>query len=174
MRGFDSALALLCLAIVMLAACEHAHRERPSPGGGGPTRTPARGQTDGAATASGSMGRLDPASLLTARIRRLANAEYDATVQRLLATRASPAAGTDFPPDFRQGGFTVNDAQRIDAVLVERLANAADALATEARANGTLARMAPCRNRSRGSRCARAFIASFGPKVYRRPLVPRR
>ncbi len=91
--------------------------------------------------------------------------------RRLLATRASPAAGADFPPDFRQGGFTVNDAQRIDAVLVERLANAADALATEARANGTLARIAPCGNRSRARRCARAFIAAFGPKVYRRPLV---
>lgn len=172
MRGSDSASALLCLAIVVGAACERPERERPSTGGGGAARTtPARGQTDGAARASGSAGRREPASLLTARIRRLANAEYDATVQRLLATRASPAAGTEFPPDFRQGGFTVNDAQRIDAVLVERLAKAADALATEARANGTLARVAPCGDRSRARRCARAFIAAFGPKVYRRPLI---
>jgi hypothetical protein len=101
----------------------------------------------------------------------LANAEYDATVRKLLSTRTSPAAASDFPPDFRQGGFTVNEAQRIDAVLVERLAEAADALATEARESGTLARLAPCRNRSRARRCARAFITAFGRKVYRRPLV---
>jgi hypothetical protein len=93
-------------------------------------------------------------------------------VRRLLATSASPAAGSDFPPDFRQGGFTVNDAQRIDAVLVERLADAADTLAGEARASGLLARVAPCaaRSRARARSCARAFIRSFGPRVYRRPL----
>lgn len=136
-------LARLCFAIALLAAGE----------------------------ANAGADRPDPAVLLTARIRRLANAEYDATVQRLLATRAKPAAATDFPPDFRQGGFTVNDAQRIDAIVVDRLAKAADALATEARANGTLARLAPCGGSSRRRRCARAFIASFGPKVYRRPLV---
>jgi Protein of unknown function (DUF1592)/Protein of unknown function (DUF1588)/Protein of unknown function (DUF1595)/Protein of unknown function (DUF1587) len=108
---------------------------------------------------------------LPARIRRLANAEYDATVRKLLSTSTSPASKPDFPPDFRQGGFTVNDAQRIDAVLVERLAAAADRLATEAQQNGTLARLAPCRHVARARSCARAFIKTFGPKVYRRPLA---
>jgi hypothetical protein len=120
--------------------------------------------------AGGAAADPDPAALLTARIRRLANAEYDATVHRLLATTTSPAAGSSFPPDFRQGGFTVNDAQRIDAVLVERLAEAADALAAEARQTGLLARLAPCRDRARARRCARAFIATFAPRVYRRPI----
>jgi hypothetical protein len=111
-------------------------------------------------------------SLLPARIRRLANAEYDATVDKLLSTRMA-AAAAGFPPDFRQGGFTVNDAQRIDPVIVERIARAADALATEAQDSGTLARLAPCRHRSRAGarKCARAFIQSFGAKMYRRPLV---
>jgi len=113
---------------------------------------------------------LDPASLLTARIRRLANAEYDATVGKLLSTRARPAAAVGFPPDFRQGGFTVNDAQRIDAVLVERLAEAADSLATDAQASGLLARIAPCGRASRPRNCARAFIRAFAPRVYRRPI----
>lgn len=108
--------------------------------------------------------------MLAARIRRLANAEYDATARRLLSTSASPAKEAAFPPDFRQSGFTVNDAQRIDAVSVERLAQAADALAGEARANGVLARLAPCRDTSRARSCAKAFIHSFGPKVYRRPV----
>jgi len=158
-----ASLETLCLAIVaaacvvaacVVAACVPAGREHaPAPAG-------ARGGATGP----------DPASLLVARIRRLANAEYDATARKLLATRTSPAARAGFPPDFRQGGFTVNDAQRIDAVLVERLADAADALATEAQQNGTLARLAPCRDRARARGCAQAFIASFGPKVYRRPL----
>jgi hypothetical protein len=131
--------------------------------------TPA-GETAGAAR-EGSRG-LDPASLLAARIRRLANAEYDATVGRLLPSLPRPAAAVGFPPDFRQGGFTVNDAQRIDAVLVERLAEAADDLATAARASGLLARIAPCRRAARARTCARAFIRAFGSRVYRRPLDP--
>jgi hypothetical protein len=111
-----------------------------------------------------------PSWLLPARIRRLANAEYDASVQALLSTRRSPAAASDFPPDLRRDGFTANAAQRVDAVIVERLADAADALATEAQANGTLARLAPCATPAERPRCARAFITTFGAKVYRRPL----
>jgi hypothetical protein len=112
-----------------------------------------------------------PDWLLPARVRRLANAEYDASVQALLSTRRSPASEADFPPDLRRDGFTVNSAQRVDAVIIERLADAADALATEARENGTLARLAPCATPADGTSCARRFITTFGAKVYRRPLV---
>jgi hypothetical protein len=108
---------------------------------------------------------------LPARIRRLANAEYDATVQALLATAQNPASAPDFPPDLRQDGFSVNDAQRVDAVLVERLASAADVLAAEAQANGTLTRLAPCAEASAPATCAQDFVTEFGSKVYRRPLV---
>jgi hypothetical protein len=107
------------------------------------------------------------ASLLPARVRRLSNAEYDATVQALLATERSPAK--EFPPDLRQDGFTVNANQRIDAVVVERLMDAADRLATEAQENGTLAELAPC-DGSEPRVCARDFIESFGARAYRRPL----
>jgi hypothetical protein len=109
--------------------------------------------------------------LILARIRRLASAEYDGSVHALLSTAQSAASGHDFPPDLRQDGFTVNDAQRIDAVVIERLADAADALATEAQTNGTLARLAPCSNTNDPASCATAFITTFGAKVYRRPLV---
>jgi hypothetical protein len=109
--------------------------------------------------------------LLAARIRRLANAEYDASLKRLLGTSQAPAVGADFPPDLRQNGFTVNDAQRIDAVVVERLASAADELTNEARQNGTLARLAPCDGSADKRACAKSFVGTFGPKVYRRPLL---
>jgi hypothetical protein len=107
------------------------------------------------------------ASLLLTRVRRLSNAEYDATVQALLGSEQSPAS--EFPPDLRQDGFTVNANQRIDAVVVERLMDAADRLATEAQQNGTLAELAPC-DGSEPRSCARSFIESFGARAYRRPL----
>jgi len=133
----------------------------PSGGGGA-----AAGQsgTAGDATASGD-------ELLLARIRRLASAEYDASVKALLSTAQSPASGPDFPPDLRQDGFTVNDAQRVDAVIIERLSDAADALATEAQTNGTLSKLAPCSVSDDATTCARTFVTTFGAKVYRRPLV---
>ncbi len=113
----------------------------------------------------------DDGSLIPSRIRRLANAEYDGSVQALLATQQSPASGPDFPPDLRQDGFTVNDAQRVDDVIVERLDDAALSLANEAESNGTLARLAPCGTSDDPATCAQNFITTFGAKVYRRPLV---
>ena len=156
--------ALLGLAPASLNACSRGGGEHRRP----PDDTALNVSSFGAV---GDGGAPTASSLLPARIRRLANAEYDATVRELLSTKTSPTAASDFPPDFRQGGFTVNDAQRIDAVLVERLAEAADTLVTEAQRNGMLARLAPCRDTSRARSCAKAFIARFGPKVYRRPLV---
>jgi hypothetical protein len=55
-------------------------------------------------------------------------------------------------------------------VIVERLSDAADALASEAQTNGTLAKLAPCAESDDAATCAKAFITTFGPKVYRRPL----
>ncbi|HWP07496.1 MAG TPA: DUF1592 domain-containing protein, partial [Polyangiaceae bacterium] len=125
------------------------------------------GTTAGAGGSTSSGG----SSVLGARVRRLASPEYDASVQALLGTTAAPASGPDFPPDLRQDGFTVNDAQRVDAVIIERLADAAEALANEAQANGTLARLAPCATGDEPTTCAKKFVTTFGAKVYRRPLV---
>jgi hypothetical protein len=122
--------------------------------------------TAGSSGAGGAAGALIPA-----RIRRLTNAEYDASVQTLLGTKLTPAAST-FPPDARQGGFSLNDAQRVDPVLAKQLSVAADALATEAATNGTLARLAPCADPTNGgAACAKTFIQSFGAAAYRRPLT---
>jgi hypothetical protein len=127
--------------------------------------------TSGAGGGAGNGGARPPSDLIPARVRRLANAEYDASVQALLSTQRRPASEPDFPPDLRRDGFTVNAAQRIDPVVIERLADAADTLATEAQDSGTLARLAPCASPADGASCARTFITTFGAKVYRRPLV---
>lgn len=151
------ALCLVCSYTSDRFGGECASRMAPGPGAGGSHH---------------SNDAPEVSSLLPARIRRLANAEYDATIHKLLSMPLGVAAAAGFPPDFRQGGFTVNDAQRIDPVIVERVARAADALAVEAQQNGTLGRLAPCRRRSRAGarRCAGAFIRSFGARMYRRPL----
>jgi hypothetical protein len=150
------------IGIALLAASAGAGggcRGTIGPGGSGAGGT-------GAAGASGG----SPSALLPARIRRLTNAEYDASVQALLGTAQTPAAST-FPPDARQGGFSLNDAQRVDPVLAKQLSAAADALATEAAANGTLARLAPCADPTAGLACAKTFIQTFGAAAYRRPLT---
>jgi hypothetical protein len=154
-RGFVA--ATLLLGVAALPACSNRHASAGPRGAGEPSSHASGGATSG--------------EHILARIRRLASAEYDASVHALLGTAQTPASGPDFPPDLRQDGFTVNDAQRVDAVVIERLAEAADALATEAQTNGTLARLAPCPNTSDPTSCATAFITTFGAKVYRRPLV---
>ena len=128
------------------------------------------GTSTGAAGAAGAPDSTT-AALIPARIRRLTNAEYDASVQALLGTRQTPAAST-FPPDARQGGFTLNDAQRVDPVLAKQLSDAATALVTEARGNGKLAGLAPCSDTAKGGEaCATTFIKSFGAAAYRRALT---
>lgn len=122
---------------------------------------------------SGSGGASQPSTdpLLPARIRRLTTREYDASVKSLLGTSMTMGV-TSFPPDSRQGGFTVNDAQRVDPVLAKQLSGAAETLVAEARSNGKLATLAPCSNAaSEGETCAKTFIQSFGAAAYRRALT---
>jgi hypothetical protein len=109
------------------------------------------------------------AGLLPARIRRLSNAEYEATAKAVVGTNAS-GISADFVPDSRQGGYTVNEAQRVDPVFVRQLAEAASKLAADIRAHVT--ERAPCANPSaEADKCADSFIRSFGASAYRRPLA---
>jgi hypothetical protein len=132
-------------------------------GGDGPSGGTGSGGSGG--SGSGSDG------VIPARVRRLTNAEYDASVQALLGTTQTLAA-TTFPPDSRQSNFSLNDAQRVDPVLAKALDDAGTALAAEARMNGTLARLAPCADTTNGGEaCARTFIQSFVTKAYRHPVT---
>ncbi len=108
--------------------------------------------------------------LLPPSVRRMTNAEYDASVQALLGTTMAPSA--NFPPDSRQlSGYTLNDAQRVDPVMAKALDDAAQALVTEARAANKFTTLAPCSNTtSGGEACAKTFIASFGAKAFRRAV----
>lgn len=141
-------------------------------GGSGGSTGGSSGGTPGSGGATGSGGTVNPGeTLLPARIRRLTNREYDASVQALLGTGQTMAVSS-FGPDSRQSGYTVNDAQRVDPVLAKQLSDSATALVSEARGNGKLAALAPCANAvSGGEACATTFIQAFGGAAYRRPLT---
>lgn len=166
-------------ALLIAGGCSADHASKgstgtPMPGGGGSS---AQG---GAATGQGGSISTTPSDSLPARIRRLSNAEYDASVQALLGVSMSPSVELSFPPDVKQGpanspagaAFTVNDAQRVDPVLADKLDTAAQALVSDARKNGKLEALAPCAAADTGGEaCAKTFIATFGAKAYRRPLT---
>lgn len=154
--------------------------------GGGVAFGGGSGQGSGSSTsgAGGSAGAgIDPGAsdALPARIRRLSNAEYDASVRALLGVTSSPSKDFSFPPDAKQGptnspagaAFTVNDAQRVDPVLAVKLDTAAQALVADARASGKLLALVPCQDETAGGgeTCAKSFIQGVGTLAYRRQLV---
>jgi hypothetical protein len=158
------ALEGLLLAGAIACSADGSSPSSSPPGGAG------SGGTDSGATAQS----------LPARVRRLSNAEYDASVRVLLGATLSPSVELGFPPDTKQGpanapagpAFTVNDAQRVDPVLAQKLDAAALAVVAEARSSGRLEALSPCADASAvgGEACARQFIQTFGAKMYRRPL----
>jgi hypothetical protein len=150
-----------------------------SAGGAGSGSGPGSSTAGGSANAgSGSTGIASQS--LPARIRRLTRAEYDSSARALLGTTTSPSTDFSFPPDAKQGpanspagpAFTVNDAQRVDPVLATKLDTAAQALVSEARANGKLDELSACANpgATGAEACAEEFIRNFGASAYRRPL----
>jgi hypothetical protein len=112
-------------------------------------------------------------ALLPARIRRLSVAEYQATVSdsRVIGADAKDV-GAHFVPDSRQdpkrGGFTVNEAQRVDPVFARQLSEAAIKLAASIRQHAV--ERAPCAPGADPAECAESFIRGFGEQAYRRPL----
>lgn len=146
----------------------------------------AAGHGSGGASSNGAGGpggsiATTSSDALPARIRRLSNAEYDASARALLGSTSSPSKEFSFPPDAKQGpanspagpAFTVNDAQRVDPVLADKLDTAAQALVAEARQSGKLAALSPCSDESAagGEACAKSFIQSVGARAYRRGLL---
>jgi len=138
-------------------------------GGNGGSNTAGGNPSAGAPTNTGGSAPLpmgvDAASLIPERIRRLANAEFDASVKGLTGYDKSPAQS--FAPDARQSGFTLNDAQRVDNVTAKQIYSAATDVATAFDVTGK----APCTDMSKSEACATSFIASYGAKAYRRPLT---
>jgi hypothetical protein len=124
---------------------------------------------DGGAGSQAGASTGDPSSpLLPARIRRLTNAEYENSARAVVGN--TDAVTSDFAPDARQSGYTVNDEQRVDSVLVKQISSAASKLAAVVRTK--VDTLAKCDNQATGAEaCAIAFIQSFATHAYRRPLA---
>lgn len=129
------------------------------------------GGTNGTGSTVGTGGSLpsgvESSALIPQRIRRLTNAEFDASVKAL--TGSAKALAQNFAPDARQSGFTMNDAQRIDNVTAKQIFAAAQELAAELKAN--VSTRAPCATAGGSEACAKTFIQAFGEDAYRRPLT---
>jgi len=145
-------------------------------GGGGcvgrqQANTSARGGGSVGGGGAGGAGAPDD-PFLPARVRRLTNAEYAASVFALLGVDTG-AAVAGFPRDATQKlGFTVNDTQVVSSVLASQLDRTAQAMVAAARQGGQFDFLAPCGDpASDGEACARSFIESFGARAYRRPLA---
>lgn len=171
-----SAFTLTCVAFVATACDPDGLRPPPknngADGSGGSVASSAGGAAAGTPVGVGGSAGAPPAegataALIPARIRRLSNAEYNASASALLGTPVDPA--NSFAPDARQDGFTVNDSQRVDPVLAKQLFAAAEELAASVRPS--LGELAPCDAAGDREVCAASFIDAFGKRAYRRPLV---
>jgi hypothetical protein len=172
--GLVTGPLFVMLALGCQASVEADHPGASSGGSGGTSNNATAGMQNLAGSVALPPG-AEPAALLPARIRRLTVAEYQATVSdpRLIGADAKDAS-VDFVPDSRQdpkrGGFTVNEAQRVDPVFARQLSDAAIKLAASFRQHA--AERAHCDNPATDhDTCAQKFIRSFGEQAYRRPLA---
>ncbi|HEY4184670.1 MAG TPA: DUF1592 domain-containing protein [Polyangia bacterium] len=128
--------------------------------------------SSGSGGASGTGGSGDALTIgNTRRLRRLSNHEYDNVVRDLLQDGSQPSK--DFIVDSFQNGYdngSVGLAVQSDQVEGYQLA--AETLAANAVANRLPALLAGCAPATSGEpACEEAFLASFAPRAFRRPLT---
>ncbi len=156
----------------------------PGPGAGsaGPVGAPSTG-VPGAPTVEGTTGTPPSATAPTtpppvtaaadnglpgrSLIRRLSNAEYAATIERLFGDSTDYTA--EFPTDTVVNGFTNNtDVQDVAPALVEQYVSAAEAISANAVSDTDS--LLGCQL-SAGDACVADFIERFGKRAWRRPLT---
>jgi hypothetical protein len=109
------------------------------------------------------------------RFARLTHTQWENSVRDLLFYNQTSGLSSTFPSDARSAGFLFDNhelALETDQVLSQAYASAAEALAASVTNDSSrLARLLPPGGASDRER-ARAFIVSFGERVFRRPLEP--
>jgi Protein of unknown function (DUF1592)/Protein of unknown function (DUF1588)/Protein of unknown function (DUF1587)/Protein of unknown function (DUF1595)/Protein of unknown function (DUF1585) len=107
-------------------------------------------------------------------LRRLSNAEYLNTVSDLFSNIPAvamlvPGATAGFPSEPQSLGFRNSaDYLTVQSLAAQKYLDAAETLAQAAAASTTLV---TCTGGVQDAKCASDFVASFGKKVYRRPLA---
>jgi hypothetical protein len=159
----------MLVGALMAGACNGYVSEGAPTGGAGAGS--AAGGTSGSASTAGTTGAAGTAVVDSdapgrALIRRLSNAEYDATVAALFGDDTPRA--TAFPADTAVHGFMNNtDVQDVSPALGEQYLAAAEAIAAKATQN--VDTFMGCKL-STGEACVTDFIARFGKRAWRRPL----
>lgn len=116
----------------------------------------------------GSLAATDPGRVTLHRLNR---AEYDNTVRDLLGTSRTPAVA--FPIDDRGSGFdNIADVLTISPLHINLYYQAAEELVTEALSTPALrSRIVSCDLGTGGEACARASLAAFTRRAWRRPVA---
>jgi hypothetical protein len=127
--------------------------------------SPAR--TGGPSASDGGMPTPPDPSYIPAHVRKLSNAEYQASVAALLDIRDELPGST--AADVRNGFYSTSILQRVDETRGDQLQARAEALA-ELAVRDHLGSVLPCAE-SEGAACARRFVQSFGARAFRRPII---
>ncbi len=124
----------------------------------------ARGSGGNSANGGEGAGQVpaEETTLLGARVRRLTNAEYDATVRSILGIDVRPSQS--FNQDVRKSGYARNETQVVDAILAGQYQEAARQLAEQA-VTENYEGLVPCG--AQDDTCAEEFVDTFGPRAYR-------
>lgn len=166
--------ALLAASIWLVSACTSSvDSSNPGASGGGTSSMPGAGSSGsgsgvGAGAGAGTSGAASMDNGMPGRslIRRLSNAEYDATVNTLLGDTTSYASA--FPADSVVNGFTNNtDVQDVGPALAEQFVVAAEKIAANAVKNPDS--LLGCKLTD-GETCVSSFIDRFGKRAWRRPI----
>jgi hypothetical protein len=110
--------------------------------------------------------------LVTSRFPRLSHPQWENTVQDLFGLLEPPGLATSFDADPPLGRFDNNTARlTISAGLWQDYQRAAETMADRIAGDGeALARIVPADLPDDAAAAARAFVAAFGARAFRRPL----
>src|SRR5688572_26121086 len=99
-------------------------------------------------------------------LRRLTRFEYDNTIRDLLGDTSRPASALPEETDGPHGFDIASGVSSLDALVLQELG---ERLAASAVKNN-LARLVPCKLPGDDA-CGKAFVAAFGKRAFRRPLL---
>jgi hypothetical protein len=138
-----------------------------TPGSGGSSAGSGGAGNVGGNTGTGGTMLVDNGLPGRALVRRLSNAEYDATIRTLL--RDETGYASEFPEDTVVHGHTNNtDVQDVGPTLVEEFLTVAERIATKATQSPDA--LLGCALSS-GEACVSDFISRFGKRAWRRPVT---
>ncbi len=157
------------LALVIVAGCQGVISDPGATGGppDGVTNPPPPGGCVGEACLD-----VEEVPVPSFRFPRLTHQQWENTVTDLFRMDAAPGLAQDFFPDIEQGTFDT-DARRLSvtAGLWGDYQRAAETVAEQVTAAGAMDAWLPAGLPASGNERRDAFIADFGLRAYRRPLL---